>query len=104
MKNSENPFKIHGIVEREYFTDRTSEIRRIAALLREPGAKLLVFGARRMGKSSAVKRAVDRVNRGRGRAFVADLSTASTPIDMGNRILRAATRVLGRRWRDFPNA
>jgi hypothetical protein len=104
MEDAGNPFKIHGVVRSDYFTDRISEIRKMTAVLREPGAKILVYGARRMGKTSTLMRAIERVNRSRGHAFLADLSTASTPIDMGNRILRSATRALGRRWQDLPNA
>jgi hypothetical protein len=54
-----------------------------------------------MGKTSAILNAVDMVNRKGGYAFLADLSTASTPLDMGNRILAAASRVFGKKWRNF---
>lgn len=96
-----NPFRIHGLVEGEYFTDREAEIRRFTQVLREPAAKLLVAGPRRMGKSSTLARAVADVNAEGGHAFVADLSTASTITDMANRVLAAAGKVLGRRWGDF---
>ena len=100
MTDSHPPFRIGGVVAGEYFTDRADEVRRIAAALREPQAKLLVYGPRRMGKTSALLRAAERV-RGRGGAVVyADLGTASTVADMGTRILQAASRELGRRWRD----
>jgi len=39
-----NPFKIQGIVEGEYFTDRTDELRIMVRSLTEPGSKLLVYG------------------------------------------------------------
>ena len=54
-----NPFKIHGIVEGEYFTDRTDELRLMVRSLTEPGNKLLVYGPRRMGKTSAILNAVN---------------------------------------------
>ena len=41
-----NPFRIHGAVTGGYFTNRAAEIKRIAETLREPSAKLLVFGER----------------------------------------------------------
>lgn len=93
-----NPFRIHGIVEGDFFTDRADEIGRIARTLREPTAKLLVSGYRRMGKSSTLARAVAEVNDSGGHAILADFSTASTVADMANNLLAAAGKTLGRRW------
>src|SRR6185437_14369327 len=64
---------------------------RIRDALRRPASKLLVYGYRRMGKSSALALAVDQVNRQRGHAFVADVS---------NRILQGAAAALGKRWKN----
>ena len=50
-----------------------------------------------MGKTSAIMQAVQQVNQQGGCSFLADLSTASTAIDMGNRIMAAATRRTGKR-------
>ncbi|MGQ0560808.1 MAG: AAA family ATPase [Gemmatimonadota bacterium] len=94
------PFRIGGVVSGEYFTGRAAEIRRIAGALREPQAALLVYGARRMGKTSALEAAAARVRRKGGAVIVADLSTGSTVGDVANRILLAATRELGRVWKD----
>lgn len=69
---------------------------------RAPASKVLVHGPRRMGKTSAVHMAIKKTERRGGRAFLADLSTASTVADMANRILAAATRELGKRWKDLP--
>ena len=98
--HANNPFRIAGTVDNEFFTDRATELARIRGALTQPAAKLLVYGPRRMGKSSTVERAVRQVVAKKGAAFVADLSTASTVADMANRILEAASRTLGRRWRD----
>lgn len=95
-----NPFRIHGVVSDDFFTDRASELERIRATLREPAAKLLVYGPRRMGKTSALVRALARHQEEGGVAFLADLSTASTLVDIANRILDSAGRALSRRWRD----
>ncbi len=69
--------------------------------LTDPGSKLLVYGPRRMGKTSAVLEAISNVNKADGIAFLADLSTSSTAIDMGNRILAAATKAVARKWKSF---
>lgn len=94
----ENPFRISGTVGGPYFTDREDEITRIVRTLGGPGAKLLVAGARRTGKTSTLERAVEIVTAAGGAACMADLSTASTPVDMANRILTAALRVVKRGW------
>jgi len=96
-----NPFRIHGVVSGDYFTDREDELKRLVQALVEPGSKLLVHSPRRMGKTSAVMNAVDTVNKNGGHAFLADLSTASTAIDMGNRILAAASRIIRKKWKNF---
>lgn len=95
-----NPFRIHGVVSDEFFTDRDQEIARILKTLGEPATKLLVYGPRRMGKTSALLQALARHEAKGGVAFLADISTASTVVDIANRILEAAGRALGRKWRD----
>ncbi|HSR41621.1 MAG TPA: ATP-binding protein, partial [Longimicrobiales bacterium] len=97
---SRNPFHIHGVVERPYFTDRKEEIARIRQALAEPGAKLLVYGERRMGKTSALRVAMAEHAAAGGASCLADFSTATSHADLANRILGAATRALSRRWRD----
>ena len=69
-------------------------------VLREPQGKLLVTGPRRMGKTSTLARAVERLRRDGDAALLADLSTATTTVDLANRVLAAATASLGRRWKD----
>ena len=96
-----NPFRIHGAVSGAYFTDRAAEIKRIAATLREPSAKLLLFGERRVGKTSALLAAISRVRAGGGRAFLVDLSTASNLSDVATRVLEGASQGLGRGWKDL---
>src|SRR5687767_11730723 len=98
--HDDNPFRVHGIVHDEFFTDRAVEVGRILKVLREPGAKLLVYGPRRMGKTSALVHAVERHEAAGDVAFLADVSTATTLVDIANRILDAAVRALGKRWRD----
>lgn len=98
---SQNPFRIHGVVARPDFTDREREVSRMRETLADPGAKLLVYGERRMGKTSALRVAMGEHIEAGGLACLADFSTATSHADLANRILGAATEALGRRWRDI---
>jgi hypothetical protein len=100
MAARDNPFRVSGTVSGAYFTDRATEVARIAATLAERQAKLLVFGPRRMGKSSAIEAAVRRLRRKRRPVVVADLSTTTALADVASRILQAAARQLPGRWKD----
>ncbi len=97
-RSPENPFRISGTVSGEFFTDRERELAACLRTLREPGAKLLVAGMRRTGKTSVLERAVATINAKGGHAFVADFSTATSLVDLSNRLLAGATRAAGRRW------
>ena len=96
----QNPFRIHGVVSKPFFTDRANEVERILKALAEPATKLLVYGPRRMGKTSAIAYAVSRREAAGGVAIMADMSTASTLVDIANRVLESAGRALGRKWKD----
>ncbi len=96
-----NPFRISGVVAGKFFTDRADESRRIERALTSPADKLLLFGLRRMGKTSTLDRAIERLAAKKQVAFRADLAGATTVTDLANRILHAATRALGRRWQDM---
>lgn len=101
QRSRQNPFRIHGTVGGEYFTDRKDELAKFRAILEEPAAKMVVYGHRRMGKSSTLELAVASVNRAGGHALLADLSTASTLADISNRILSGAAKSMGKRWGDL---
>lgn len=95
------PFRPGTVAAGVEFTNRADEVRRIADTLATPGARLLVIGPRRMGKTSAILAAAGRVERKHGAAvLLADLSTATVLADAANRLLEAAARSLGRRWKD----
>jgi len=71
-RSHENPFRIHGLLAGDYFTDRDDELKRLVQALTGPGSKLLVCRPRHMGKTSAVMNAVDTVNKNGGHAFLAE--------------------------------
>ncbi|MBL0169101.1 MAG: ATP-binding protein [Gemmatimonadaceae bacterium] len=98
---NENPFRISGTVHGQFFTDRDAELARIRAALLEPSHKLLLYGPRRIGKTSTLANAVAAINKGKGFAFMADLSTVTTITDMANKVMTGASVILGRsatRW------
>jgi len=101
QRSRQNPFRIHATAGGEYFTDRKAELAKFRAILEEPAAKMVVYGHRRMGKSSTLALAVGSVNRAGGHALLADLSTASTLADISNRILSGAAKSMGKRWGDL---
>jgi AAA+ ATPase superfamily predicted ATPase len=74
-----------------FFTDRADEVARLIRAMMEP-TRLLVFGPRRMGKSSAIAVATERA-RSEGVLVVgADLATASGLVDVANRLLSSLSR------------
>ena len=95
-----NPFRTSGVIQPPYFTDREPEVARLLQAMRTEGGKLIVSGERRMGKTSALVVALTAHREAGGLGILADFSTASTPVDLSNRILAAATRELHRRWQD----
>jgi hypothetical protein len=103
-RTTSNPFRIGEHVRGEYFTDRGPEIARVRQALLTPSA-LLVYGQRRMGKSSLIRNAADSARSSRPKPIVvsADLSTATTLFDVASRLLRSLyqeTRFLRLRFED----
>ncbi len=95
-----NPFVIGHHAEGEGFCNRRSEVDRIATAFRDPSARLLVYGDRRLGKSSTIHEAAGRARKKGHAVVVVDLAVASTAPAAAQRILAAVHRELGTRWRD----
>lgn len=75
-RHLENPFRIGGVVSAPYFTDREAEVARIRRSLAAPQDHLLVYGPRRMGKTS-ILRVVQEELREEGQSVImADLSSS----------------------------
>ncbi len=96
-----NPFRTQGTVRPPYFTNRAEEIRRIRRALATPTAKVLVWGERRTGKTSCLEVALEAHRKQGGHGLLADFSTASSVVDLSNRLLVAAGTALSRSWTDF---
>lgn len=103
-----NPFRIGEHVKGEFFTDREAEKKQVRTALLTP-SRLLVYGPRRMGKSSVIGWAAESARSARPKPIVvgADLSTATSLFDVASRLLRslyAETRWLKLRLEDLLGA
>lgn len=96
---AENPFEIGVLARGDHFADREEEVARIARTLRNAGERLIVYGDRRLGKSSALDRAAMRVRRAGGRVVIISLATAIDPADAAQQVIRAVQQQIGRQWR-----
>ena len=74
---------------------------RIAAAFDDPAARLLVYGDRRLGKSSALRVAAARVREAGRPVAVVDLAKASSAAAAAQRILAAVHDAVGQRWVDL---
>lgn len=87
-----NPFRTGEQVRGAYFTDRASEVKTVASAMRDRG-RLLVWGPRRMGKSTVIGVAAERVARDGGRVVAVDLSTVASVVEAAERLLAAVSRI-----------
>lgn len=93
----ENPFRASGVVGGVHFADREEELARIESAIHEPGSRLLVTGPRRMGKTSLVRRALDRFHETkRGPAVYVDFSSAVDLSEMARRLAEAGINEMSR--------
>jgi len=90
-----NPFKVSGIVTGKYFIDRADELRTVLETMGGQGEKMLVYGARRMGKSSILLNAAARMREATGQVVYADISPATSLTDVANIILHAFNKETG---------
>jgi uncharacterized protein len=90
-RSSASPFRVGDHVSGLFFTNRAEEVGRILTAMREP-ARLLVFGPRRVGKSSAIGVAMERARADGVLVVRADLATASSLVDVANRLLHSLSR------------
>lgn len=101
MARHGNPFIIGTLATGAGFADRSAELARIEQALGSPGGRLVVFGERRLGKSSTLGMAAARLRK-RGRAVaVVDLATATTTEDAVRRVLEAVRQAIGRDWQEW---
>jgi AAA+ ATPase superfamily predicted ATPase len=87
-----NPFRTAEHVAGPFFTDRADEVGAVVRAMRDRG-RLLVTGARRMGKSSVIGVAAERVRAEGGVVVHADLATAASVVEVADRLLGAVSAV-----------
>jgi uncharacterized protein len=93
----ENPFRTAEHVVGAFFTDRATEVDVVVRAMTDRG-RLLVYGPRRMGKSSILAMSAERVRAAGGVVVHADLATATSLVEVAERLLAAVSRV--EPWRD----
>jgi len=96
-----NPFIIGHLAEGEGFADREKEVARICTALRDQASRVLVYGDRRVGKSSALRVAAEQVRAGGVPVAVVDLANATSAEAAAQRVLAAVQKEVGRRWSDL---
>jgi hypothetical protein len=94
-----NPFQVSRLPTAEEFCDREREVARFRQAWAEPGAKLVAYGDRRLGKSAVLDRAAEE-SRAAGRTVVVfSVATALGPEDAVQRLIRAVHAAIGRSWK-----
>jgi AAA ATPase domain len=91
------PFRVGEQVTGEFFTDREDEVKRILQAMRSP-TRLLVYGERRQGKSSAIQQARARAEHDGIRVVWVDVSTVAHFGEVAQRLV--ASIPFGWIWRE----
>lgn len=91
----DNPFKISGIVTGKYFIERAAELETVLETMQGQGEKMLIYGERRIGKSSLLLNAAARCRKKKLRVVYADISPATSLTDVANIILHAFNQETG---------
>lgn len=100
MPPVQNRFALSGVATGAAFTDRADERRTLLRALQTPGAHVLLTGRRRIGKTSLLLTVQSDAARKKIPVVFVDLWSASTIEDVTTRLVREASRVLGRSWAD----
>ena len=80
---------------------RVMEVRTIAAGFADPSSRRLVYGDRRLGKSSVVGAAADNARRNGTPVVVVDLAKVTSLEGAAQAILASVHKELGRRWKEL---
>jgi hypothetical protein len=81
------PFSTQSIVIDEFFTDREREVARVLEAMRTRG-RIVLYGERRMGKSSVIARAANRIRSEGGVVLAADAWTIDGLDDLNRAVMQ----------------
>jgi AAA+ ATPase superfamily predicted ATPase len=95
-----NPFIIGFPAEGGHFADREAEVQRIVVALTDPASRLVVYGDRRQGKTSAILAAAAEARANGENVALVDLAKVTSMEAAAQRVLDAVHRELGKRWTD----
>jgi hypothetical protein len=95
-----NPFIVGILATGKALANRAAEVARLVAALTDVDRRLIYYGDRRMGKSSALEEAAIRARKKGAKVAVADLATATGMDDAAKRVLEAVYHEVGRSWRE----
>jgi len=96
-RSATNPFRIGEHVRGAWFTDRAAEVATVTNAMRHRG-RLLVQGARRMGKSTVIGVAAERLRHDGAIVLDTDLAAITTVAEAADRLLAAVSRQAA--WQD----
>ena len=99
MSRQENPFQIGTLAEGAGFADRAAEVAQLRRTWETPGAKLVLYGNCRMGKTAALHVAAALSRRARRRVVIVNLATAVDGPDAVRRLVTAVRGAVGRTWK-----
>ncbi|HSH45694.1 MAG TPA: ATP-binding protein, partial [Longimicrobiales bacterium] len=85
------PFATQAVADREFFTDREREVGRVLEVMRTRD-RLVLYGERRMGKSSVIARAAERVRSEGGVVLMADAWTITELDDLNRALMESVPR------------
>jgi hypothetical protein len=94
-----NPFQAGTLAEGAAFADRAAEVALLRRTWETPGAKLVLYGVRRMGKTAAMHAAAALSRRARRRVVIVNLATAVDGPDAVRRLVTAVRCAVGRTWK-----
>ena len=99
MSRQENPFQVGTLAEGAGFANRADEVAQLRRVWETPGAKLVLYGDRRMGKTAALHVAAGLARRARRHVAIVNLATAVDAPDGVRRLMTAVRGALGRSWK-----
>ena len=93
MPRPSNPFQVTTLAAGKDFANRSSEVAPLKAVWEAPGRKLVMYGARRMGKTATMEVAAGQVRRAKRPVVVVNLATAVDPADAVRRLDKAGVAI-----------